>query len=152
MPQKRTGTLISYKNMVQRCTNPKNTAYHRYGGRGITICEAWRGPGGFAQFVKDMGERPAGMTLDRIDNDGPYAPENCRWASRAEQAFNRPGTWRLEWKGRLWSMSALARAYGIPQALLRTRIKVKGWPLDKALYEPVPRPVTPWWRLSDRAA
>jgi hypothetical protein len=71
--------------MRQRCLYPRSKKYPRYGGRGITICERWSL---FANFLADMGERPAGKTLDRVDNDGNYEPGNCRWATSAEQASN----------------------------------------------------------------
>jgi hypothetical protein len=84
--QRHKSTYRSWDAMLQRCNNPKNTRYKYYGGRGISVCERWRL---FINFLADMGERPPGTTLDRIDPNGNYEPGNCRWATQSQQIKNR---------------------------------------------------------------
>jgi hypothetical protein len=81
-----TGTYISWRRMIQRCTNPNDKDYHYYGGRGITVYKRWLR---FENFLKDMGERPEGYTIDRINNNKGYYKLNCRWATRSEQQKNK---------------------------------------------------------------
>jgi hypothetical protein len=75
--------------MKQRCLNEKATCYENYGGRGITVCERWLGENGFVNFLMDMGPRPQDKSLDRINVEGGYSPDNCRWADSATQHANR---------------------------------------------------------------
>lgn len=121
---------ITYIGMKQRCTDPNSTNYHNYGGRGITICDRWRSS--FQAFFEDMGPRPFKMTLERINNDGNYCPENCRWASRKEQARNTRKKRTIVIDGVETHIAELAEKYGIDMRTLDRRLKA-GWPLEKAL-------------------
>jgi hypothetical protein len=84
---RRTPTYLSWVAMKQRCLNPKHKWYHYYGGRGITVCQSWRDS--FVAFLLDMGERPAGLTLERKNVNRPYTPHNCCWADKSTQRRNR---------------------------------------------------------------
>lgn len=118
-----------WTGMKGRCWNPNNHKYHRYGGRGISICERWTD---YAKFRDDMGERPSGAySLDRIDNDGDYEPSNCRWANLSEQANNRSGNRRIEFNGDVKTVAEWSRFLGICYATLWHRIN-NNWSIDDA--------------------
>lgn len=119
--------------MRQRCNNPKNTHYARYGGRGINYDPSWEN---FENFLRDMGEKPEPtMELDRINNDGNYCKENCRWATRKEQTRNRGGeraTRLYTFDGKTMCIADWAKEIGITPQALQKRLN-KGWPLEAAL-------------------
>jgi hypothetical protein len=119
--------------MRARCLNPNTRFYSDYGGRGITICREWDS---FEQFLADMGPRPTvGHELDRINNDGPYASWNCRWATKAEQSRNRRNNVFLEWNGERKTLAEWVRAVDVPEATLRRRLR-DGWPIERVLGTP----------------
>lgn len=128
--------------MKQRCANPKNYAYSRYGGRGIIVCERWRSS--FESFFSDLGPRPsAAHSLDRIDNNGNYEPGNVRWATREEQGNNKRNNRLFELNGETKSLKQWSREFGVGYKNLHKRIS-KGIPLLLALVEPL----TPGKKLS----
>jgi hypothetical protein len=122
--------------MVQRCTNHKNKNYHRYGGRGISVCERWLK---FENFLADMGPRPDGMTLERERVNEGYEPGNCVWASYLRQANNTRRNSVLEYEGRRQTVSEWATEFGLPYNTLFSRVYRLKWPIEKALKTP-PRP------------
>lgn len=100
------------------------------------MCAEWADS--FEQFFADMGPRPApGYSIDRIDNDKGYSPENCRWATRKEQAQNRRSSTKIEYKGEIVTLSSLADRYGISTNAAYIRIVRLGWDIDRALKTPV---------------
>ena len=119
-------------NMNDRCYDKTNAQWDDYGGRGITVCEEWRGPTGLARFVADMGECPVGHSIDRIDNDGSYRKENCRWSTRKEQQRNRRGARIITHGGRSGNIYDWGKWLGISPDTIAYRVKV-GWPLAVAL-------------------
>lgn len=122
--------------MRARCQDPTHAAYPSYGARGITVCERWER---FENFLADMGERPAGLKLDRIDNNGPYSPENCRWADDTTQARNRRSNKRYKLNDESFTLPEWSEKTGVSASLLHARIHRLGWSVDKALVTPTRR-------------
>lgn len=110
-------TYVSWSCMKGRCLNPGDSSYDRYGGRGISICRAWQNS--FEQFLSDMGERPDGKTLDRIDVNGNYEPSNCRWATPSEQSKNSRRRRLPMFRGAAMPFDKIAKLTGIREGTLR---------------------------------
>lgn len=130
---RKTRTYKSWESMRQRCLNPSAPNYPRYGGRGITICDRWSS---FVNFLADMGERPEGVTLDRINVDGDYGPDNCCWSTPAAQAQNRRDNRLLTLAGVTKCLAEWARDRGVPEYLIRHRID-RGWSDERTLLTPM---------------
>jgi hypothetical protein len=130
-----TDTYGIWCGMKDRCLNPNAPAFDRYGGRGISICASWHS---FENFLADMGPRPKGLSLDRIDNDGNYSPENCRWSSPTEQARNTRRNLLLTLDGETMPLVAWAAKVGLQYGLIKCRLR-SGWSAERALQTP-PRP------------
>jgi hypothetical protein len=122
----------SWRSMKARCLSESHSEYRHYGGRGITICERWES---FVAFFDDMGPRPKGTSLDRIDNNGNYEPGNCRWATTTEQSRNRRNSVDLTVDGVTKPLVEFAKDSGINQNTLAGRIS-RGWDVKEALYTP----------------
>lgn len=129
-------TYRSWCSMLSRCTNPNAHAYENYGGRGIRVCSRWRDS--FENFLADMGERPAGMTLDRKDNDLNYTPENCVWSVPKYQSRNKRNNKVMTALGMTGPISFLAEHFGLRPGVVYMRIHY-GWPIERALTTPVRR-------------
>lgn len=130
---KPTAEYQAWSCMRTRCNNPNNRGYKDYGGRGISVCARW---GKFEAFLSDMGPRPKGASLDRINNNGNYGPKNCRWATSIEQCNNKRNTNFLTARGVTFSCREWCRRIGMNHNTLNTRLS-RGWAIEKALYTPL---------------
>lgn len=125
---------ISWQTMRQRCHNPNDPYYFRYGGRGIQVCERWRHS--FAAFLADMGPRPVGTSIERENNDGNYEPGNCRWATAIEQGNNKRSNRRIEFNGRTQTLTQWSREIGIKKGCLAARLN-SGMSVEEAFTKPL---------------
>jgi len=123
-----------WASMRERCYGVNTKAYPDYGGRGIYICERWQY---FPNFYADMGDKPNGLSIDRIDNDGPYSPENCRWATRKEQARNKRSNRLITFNGETHCCVEWAEITGINRNVIDARLDKLGWTVEHALTKPV---------------
>jgi hypothetical protein len=131
-------TYRSWIAMIQRCYDEDATSYDRYGARGITVCDRWRfgadGMSGFECFLADVGERPSlEHSIDRIENELNYDPDNCKWSTVKEQNRNRRSTRWVEFMGRTMSLAEAVELSGLPEARVKRRLYVYKWTVDEAL-------------------
>lgn len=117
-------TYGTWKSMHRRCSSPKDQAFKNYGGRGISVCPRWDS---YENFEADMGAMPDGLTLDRINNEKGYSPDNCRWATRAEQNSNKRDNVLVEYEGKTMTVMALSKLLKVQYSTLRYRVR-QGWP------------------------
>lgn len=122
-----------WSGVISRCTSPGTSRYTYYGGRGIKVCPRWLV---YENFVADMGERPPGMQLDRIDNDGDYEPSNCRWATRNEQQRNKRSSRILVVRGKRMTLVEASERFDIRAGTILKRLQL-GWPDELAATAPL---------------
>jgi hypothetical protein len=123
-----------YKGMLSRCYNTSDKRFNCYGGRGISICDRWLN---ILNFIEDMYPTfKKGLTIERIDNNGNYSPENCRWATRKEQNRNYRRNINITHNGKTLCLVEWSEETGIPYGTLWDRIKVRGWSIEKSLNTP----------------
>jgi hypothetical protein len=127
----------SWNSMMSRCFNPLNPAFHHYGGRGISVCERWKS---VENFIADMGDRPKGTSIERIDNSKGYSPENCKWATQTEQLRNTRSNVLLTFNGETKCLTQWAEEVGISTKTLQGRLK-SNWPVIDALMQPIQQSV-----------
>lgn len=125
-----TNSYRIWSKMKDRCTNKKSKIYKWYGGRGIKVCYRWLK---FENFYADMGERPKNKTLDRIDNNGPYCPENCRWATIEEQHYNTSRNKFYEYKGQSLTLTQIAKMFNFRREQLHRKVVDRKQPLLQAI-------------------
>lgn len=118
----------TWVNMRQRCENPNNNGYHKYGARGITVCERWKS---FEHFFADMGKRPTKKhSIDRINSLNGYSPDNCRWATAKQQQNNRTNNLKITYLGETLTAPDWSKKYGMSIETIRQRLK-RGLPMEK---------------------
>jgi hypothetical protein len=126
-----TPTYESWASIIERCFNINSSNYQSYGAKGITMCQKWRES--FEEFLKDMGERPEGFSIDRIDVYGNYEPNNCRWASAKTQANNRTNNRKINFNNQNLNLSEWSDITGIKPSTISKRIDKLGWSIEEAL-------------------
>lgn len=133
----------TWRNIISRCHREQDKDYPRYGGRGITVCERWRES--FEAFLSDMGPRPSDRhSIDRLDNNGPYAPDNCAWNLMREQSRNRRNSTLITFNGETKNIVDWAASAGLCRVLIKHRLRA-GWSVQDALTRPADRSANGRW-------
>lgn len=134
----RTKEYRAWSGMIHRCYHKSYSLFHRYGGRGITVCDRWMGDDGFSNFMKDMGLAPSDKhSLDRERNDGNYEPDNCRWATIEEQNRNRRTNVYYTWGEETKTLKDWCISLGIKYSTIWRRINGCGWSFERAITTPI---------------
>lgn len=120
----------TWRHMMERCYNVNNPGYKNYGGRGIAVCERWHN---IAQFIQDMGNRPPKTTIERLNNDGNYEPQNCIWATQTAQVRNRRNTTTVTYQGVTKPLATFCQEHGVPYKVVHDRLYRYHWSLERAL-------------------
>lgn len=138
--ESKTSLYFVWKSMRQRCKNPNNSRYWDYGGRGIDVCAEWDDFLNFKEWAYENGYAE-GLTIDRIDNDKGYSPENCRVTDYIVQGNNKRNVRQVEYNGKKQTIREIADRVGIDRDLLSQRVFIHGWDIDKAIREPTKKPI-----------
>lgn len=133
MRHKESPAHVSWRHMFVRCYGKKHRGFALYGGRGIVVCDSWHR---YENFLADMGERPPGTSIDRIDSNGNYEPGNCRWATSVQQARNTSRNRWIEWRGTTKTIAEWSSILNINYESLTWRLK-SGWSVEDAFTRPV---------------
>lgn len=131
----RTPEYRIWANMIHRCINPNSQSFENYGKRGIEVCDTWINS--FTNFIEDMGKRPSDKySIDRIDNNGNYSPDNCKWSTKKEQCNNRRNNNIINLDDKKQTLAQWAVELNIHESTIRRRLR-SGWPINKVLNQPV---------------
>lgn len=137
--RKKPAEYFIWRAMKDRCSNPKNKAYHNYGGRGIKVCDRWLNS--FPNFIADMGMKPFyGASIERIDNNGNYCPENCKWIHLSKQGLNQRRNKRYLFDGKMLTISEISSICGVKSSALYQRIH-RGWSDARMLAQPISKTI-----------
>jgi hypothetical protein len=128
-------TYKSWSSMINRCHNEKNNRFENYGKKGIKVCDEWRNS--FFKFLNDMGERPKGKSINRINNFGNYELKNCKWSTNTEQTNNKSNNYLISFYGKTQTLTQWAKEYNIGWSTLRKRVITLQWSIEKSLLTPI---------------